>query len=308
MKKVIALILAVTLALLMIPSVANAASGIQVVDRTGDGQWTDDTWKVEIYPGETKSTTVSLYNSSSSSLEVVATILPESLDGGNLNFELDKSTFTMPGRSYSDITLTVKASGSTTPGTYTAELRIKSEVAPSEDEDDGVSRLRLYGLTVNNITQDSADIVWKTSRTSTSQVTYWSSPGVTLKDKTYVRKHLVHLENLEQDTTYYFEVVSRDKYRRKASDEGEFTTLKKIPKPKPTPTPSPTPTPTPTPAPTPPPTPTPAPTPPLAPPTAEKPTPWGLIGGVVGGLAAAGGIGYWFWRRLTGGDKVGRQD
>ncbi|MBA7634877.1 hypothetical protein ES703_42475 [subsurface metagenome] len=32
-------------------------------------------------------------------------------------------------------------------------------------------------------------------------------------------------------------------------------------------------------------------------PPAKPGTPWALIGGVVGGLAAAGGIGYWLWRR-----------
>jgi len=296
MKRIaIALILA--LSLLLVPSVASAA-GIQVVDRTGDGQWTDDTWKVEIFPGETKATALTLYNSSSSSLGVEVTILPESLDGGNLSFELDKGNFTMAGRSYADVTLTVKASGSATPGTYTAELRIKSEVAPTPS-DDGVSRLRLYGLTIENITEDSADIVWRTSRTSTSQVTYWSSAKATVKDKSYVRKHLVHLEELKDDTTYYFEVYSKDRHRKSAKDEGEFTTLERevIPPPKPTPTPTPEPTPAPEPTPTPTPAPAPAPTPPPAPPTPEEPIPWPLIGGLIGAAAIAGGIGYWLRRR-----------
>ena len=124
-RTIIAIIL--VLGLLLVPLPVSAASGIQVVDKTGDGQWTNDTWKVEIFPGETKSTTVSLYNSASSSLGVEVTILPESLDGGNLSFELDKSTFTMLGRRYTDVTLIVRANGSATPGTYTAELRIKSQ-------------------------------------------------------------------------------------------------------------------------------------------------------------------------------------
>lgn len=293
MRKIAILIL--SLGLLLAPSAASAA-GIQVVTTSGDGVWTDDTWQVEIFPGESKSTTITLYNSSSSSLEVEATILPESLDDGNLTFELDRSSFIMPGRSYTDVTLTVRANSDATPGTYTAELRIKSEVAPSEDEDgDGVSRLRLYGLTVENITQDSADIVWQTSRTSTSQVTYWASPRLTVKDKSYVREHLVHLEDLDADTTYYFEVYSRDKHRKSAKDEGKFTTLKKkaipIPKPKPTPTPTPTPTPVPMPKPTPP------PEPPPGPPLVPAAAPWGLIGSMVGGVAAVSGIGYWLWRR-----------
>ena len=51
----------------------------------------------------------------------------------------------------------------------------------------GVSALRLYDLTVENIAEDSADILWTTSRASTSQVTYWSSPELTIKDESYVR-------------------------------------------------------------------------------------------------------------------------
>jgi len=221
-------------------------------------------------------------------------VLPRSLDNGNLSFELDRADFTMPGRSHSDITLTVKASGSTTPGTYTAELRIKSEVAPSEDEDEGISRLRLYDLRVENITEDSADVLWRTSRGATSKVTYWASLKLEIEDETRVKEHSLCLRDLKQDTTYSFEVYSKDRHRKSAKDDGKFTTLKKEAAPKPTPTPTPTPIPTPEPTPTP--APVPAPTPPPAPPTPEKPMPWGLIGGL-GGLAAASGIGYWFWRR-----------
>ncbi len=137
MKKItIAVILA--LGLLLVPSAVTAASGIQVVGKTGDGVWTDNTWQVEIYPGESKSTTLNLYNSSSSSLGVEVNISPSSLDNGNLTFELDKANFTMLRKSYADITLTVKASGSATPGTYTAELGIKSEVPPEPTEPEPV--------------------------------------------------------------------------------------------------------------------------------------------------------------------------
>ncbi|GAI97809.1 unnamed protein product, partial [marine sediment metagenome] len=257
----------------------------------------DNTWQVDIYPGETRSTTVSLYNSSSSSLEVEVMVIPDSLDDGNLIFELDRADFTMPGRSYSDVTLSVSAAGSATPGTYTAELRIKSEAAPTPS-DGGVSRLRLYDLTVENITEDSADIVWTTSRTSTSQVTYWASSKATVKDKSYVRKHLIHLEDLKDDTTYSFEVYSKDRHRKSAKDDGKFTTLEKevIPAPEPTPTPTPEPTPTPGPTSTPTPAPAPTPPPPPVPPTPEERPPWGLIAGVIGGPALVG-IGYWIWRR-----------
>jgi len=318
MKKItIAVVLAVLL-LLAMPVAVSAAAGVTVVDRTGDGEWIDDTWQVEIYPGETKATTLTLYNSSSSSLGVEVKVIPDSLDNGNLTFELDNSSFTMPGRSYADITLTVKASDSTTPGTYTAELEIKSEVAPTPPPSDGVSMFRLYDLTVENITEGSADILWKTGRSTTTELTYWSSSEITVKDESYLKEHIIHLEELKEGTAYSFEVTCKDRYGLKRSDEGEFITLEKeiIPEPE-------------------------EPEEPIVEepeePTVEEPieepeepeveepiveepeeeepeviepgeeeeeevivpakprTPWGLIGGVVGGLAAAGGIGYWLW-------------
>ncbi len=187
------------------------------------------------------------------------------------------------------------------------------ETPPPSITGGGVSSLRLYDLAVENITENSADIVWTTSRTSTSEVTYEASAEATVKDTTYVREHLVHLGGLEANTTYYFEVLSGDKYRRRASEEGEFTTLKRkvIPTPEPTPPPTPEPTPLPTPEPTPAPEPTPPmvePTPPPPPPPApplvpEKPLPWPLIGGLIGGSALVG-IGYWLWRRRKKADHA----
>ncbi len=128
MKK-IAIVLAI-LGLLLI-STTISASGIEVVSKTGDGTWSGNTWQVEIFPAEVKSTTVTLYNSSGSSLAVEVSVLPTSLDRGNLTFELNRIAFTMLGGSYSNVVLSVRANGSVTPGIYTAELGIKSEVVPS---------------------------------------------------------------------------------------------------------------------------------------------------------------------------------
>lgn len=130
MKRIlIALGLTLALLLLVTPTIVSAA-GVSVVDKTGDGGWIGNTWQVSIYPSESKSTTLTLYNSSSSSLTVEIP-LPDTLDNGNLTFELDKSNFTMSGKSYMDITLTLRASSSTTPGTYAVKLlEIRSEVPP----------------------------------------------------------------------------------------------------------------------------------------------------------------------------------
>ena len=137
------------LGLLLIPTTASAASGVEVVSKIGDGAWTDNTWEVSIYPNETKSTTITLYNSSSSSLGVETTIVPSSLDNGNLTFELNSANFTMPGKSYTDVTLTVEASGSITPGTYTTEFIIKSEIPPTPTPSVGVGGAATYLVRTN---------------------------------------------------------------------------------------------------------------------------------------------------------------
>lgn len=126
---VIALI--IILALLLVPSPARAASGIKIVDRVGDGTWIGNTWKVNVYAGEGKATTLTFYNSSKDLAEVDISIVPNSLDDGNLLFELDKLTFTILGKSYVEVTLAVKASGSAAPGTYYSELKIKATSPPS---------------------------------------------------------------------------------------------------------------------------------------------------------------------------------
>ncbi len=124
------ILIALVLCLLLIPSAASA-EGVDVVGETGDGVWVGDSWKVELYPGESGNTIIALRNSSGSSLETWVTIIPDSLDNGNVTFELDEDNFIMPAGSNADVTLTAKASGSSTPGSYTAELEIKSEVPPA---------------------------------------------------------------------------------------------------------------------------------------------------------------------------------
>ena len=122
-RLMIAAILA--LSLLVGSTMVGAAGGITIVSRTGDGIWDGDTWKVEIYPGETESTTIKLYNSSYNKLNVKVRIKPKSLDDGNLIFELDKKNLTLVKKSYMEVTLTVKVSEDTKPGTYSVGLKLK---------------------------------------------------------------------------------------------------------------------------------------------------------------------------------------
>lgn len=295
MKRILIPIL--ILGLLLIPSVASAASGVTIDKTEGDGIWTDDTWKVEIYPGEERATTLTLHNSSSSSLDVEVTIQPDSLDSGNLIFELDRATFTMPGKSYTDVTLTVKASGSATPGTYTAELEIKSEVPYRPPGGGGggapdTKPPRIYDVSLCSISETTADICWKTKEKSTSQVEYWTSPTeLSPLDEEYVIDHRVELTDLTPGTIYYYKAMSEDRAGNlEISEEDSFTTLGEAPKPEPTPPepeepviPEPT---------------LPEPEEPMAPPEPEPEweAPWGLIAGVIGGLAVVAGALY-YWRR-----------
>ena len=206
------------------PSSVSAASGIEVVDRTGDGIWTDNVWQVEIFPGEVKSTTLTLYNSSSSSLGVEMNVEPNSLDNGNLEFELDKSNFTMSGGSYTDVTLTVKASGSATPGTYTAELEIKSGVAPPS-----VTTKYAYP-----ITSSSALLHGKLDSlgTASSVVVYfeWGTTTTNYDHQTRARtlKRPRHfsavITRLTPDTMYYFRAVAVSEDGTSYGEERSFTT------------------------------------------------------------------------------------
>ena len=239
MKKItIAVVLAVLLLLAM--PVAVSAAGVTVVDRTGDGEWTNNAWQVEIYPGETKATTIKLYNSSSSSLSVTVNVSPDSLDGGNLIFELDKATLTMPGKSYADTTISVKASGSTIPGTYTAELEIKSEVPPKD-----------------GVTPAPTPPVSEPTPEEPTEPTEPEEPE--LVEPEPEEPEVIEPEEEptppEEEEPEVIEPEEEEPEVVEPEEEEPYV------------------------------------------PEEPKETPWALIGGVVGGLAAAGGIGYWLWRR-----------
>lgn len=238
MKRTIVATMLAMLFLLMMPATVSAA-GVAVESKTGDGTWEGSTWKVGMFPGETKATTLTLYNSSSSTLDVEVTIIPDSLDNGNLIFELDKSRFAMLGKSRIGITLTVSANGSATPGIYATELTIKSEIPPAPVYISGGgggggskdrSPPRISSITLYNVNATTADICWNTNEASTSQVEYWTSPSkLSPLDKTYVTKHRVQLVDLIPNTAYSYKTMSEDKAGNlKVSEEYTFTTLKEV--------------------------------------------------------------------------------
>lgn len=126
MKKLIAITL---LGLLLIPLTASAGPGgmdIEVVDRDGDGYWHKDAWCVDLYPGETANTTLSLRNNTAKSIKVELEVDPdEHYDEVKFYWDDGDDEFTISGKHTIDATLYVEVSGSAAPGEYTGELTIK---------------------------------------------------------------------------------------------------------------------------------------------------------------------------------------
>ena len=205
-KRIIAIILILTL--LLIASPASASSGIEIVDRVGDGTWIGDTWEVNVFPGESKATTLTLYNSFSESAEVELTILPDSLDNGNLLFELDKVSFTIPGKSYADVTLAVEASPTATPGTYTSELRIEAvsppSVTTSKARGVGTRQATLNGslTSLGTASLVAVSFGWDTESHAENAAGYANWTPLEVKTGTGAFK--TRVAGLTRGTTYYF--------------------------------------------------------------------------------------------------------
>lgn len=106
------------------------------------------------------------------------------------------------------------------------------------EEKDEVPPKIIDGPNVINITEDSAEIVWKTDEDSDSIVFYDSKTGILSKskeDKNYVTNHKVKITNLKQGTIYEFYVSSKDKNKNiTKSGEKYFKTLNEEDKEKPT--------------------------------------------------------------------------
>jgi len=243
MKRIAIAIVLTGLLLLMMPTAVSAA-GVSITGVAGDGTWDGDTWRVEMFPGESKSTVLTLYNSSSSSLDVELTIVPDSFDEGNLTFELNPTDFTMPGRSYTDVTLTVKASGSVTPSatseTYTMELAIEYEVPPTPPRPTPPAPMVTEPEEEEPVEEEPI-------------VPEPPEPTVPEPEEPTEPEEPEVVEPVEEPEVVEPE-VEEPEVIEPGEEEEEIIVL-----------------------------------------PAKPGTPWGLIGGIVGGLAATGGIGYWLW-------------
>lgn len=81
-------------------------------------------------------------------------------------------------------------------------------------------------VSVSDIVEASAVIVWQTDKPATSQVEIWdSSTSISTElDKTLVTNHSVTLTDLKLNTRYRFTVISKDKNGNKAELAIELTT------------------------------------------------------------------------------------
>jgi len=125
MKRI--LIALLVIAFLLIPAQSVSAAGVSISQTDGDGAWSGDTWSVDIYPNEEKSTTITLYNSSSYQNDIEVVSNPESFDNGNVTFTLSQSVFSIPAKSYAEFTLTVRANAQTAPGVYSSSIEISMQ-------------------------------------------------------------------------------------------------------------------------------------------------------------------------------------
>ena len=90
---------------------------------------------------------------------------------------------------------------------------------------------RISEVSVINITETTADIIWRTHEKADSQAELWSSPSsFSPLDPELVIEHLVHLTDLTPATMYHYRVMSKDRAGNlTVSDEYLFATLGKPP-------------------------------------------------------------------------------
>ena len=119
MKKLVVLVLIFGL-LLLVPSTVQATSGIEVVDWSGDGEWYQDTWHVDLYPGKRASVELKV----ESSEDVVAYVEYDTPKG--LVFCLNPPAFEIKAGETKWVEVVVYAPGDTPPGKYEIDFYFKT--------------------------------------------------------------------------------------------------------------------------------------------------------------------------------------
>lgn len=91
-----------------------------------------------------------------------------------------------------------------------------------------VSALDISGVSVSDVTDNSASVKWTTDVNTDATINYGLDSAVGIvRDATFTNKtHLLTIQNLEPATTYYFRVVSTDKDGNKSATAGFVLTTK----------------------------------------------------------------------------------
>jgi len=230
MKRIVVIIL--ILGSLLVPSVVSAESGtstlpgIEITGRTGDGNWIDNTWKVTMYPGEQKSTAVTFKNPSLRDITLALSATPSVFDDGNVIISLDNSTLIVPAKSEACAVISASATGSATPETYSAEIRIEALPPPPSVTTNNATRITWFGSTLNgqldglgNFSSMSVSFEWGTSPGALDRETH-SRP----KSRTGAFRAWLYW--LSPNTTYYFRAKAEGDGTIAYGDELNFTTKK----------------------------------------------------------------------------------
>jgi len=230
MKRIVVIIL--ILGSLLVPSVVSADSGtstlagIEITGRTGDGNWIDNTWKVTMYPGEQKSTTITLSNRRPKDITLTLSVTPNIFDDGNVIINFDNSTLIVPGKSEACAVISASATGSATPGTYSAEIRIEVLPPPLSVTTNDARHITVKGATLNgqldglgNFSSVSVSFEWGTTSGSLDKET---RPKPRKKAGVFSAR----LPRLSPNTTYYFQAKAEGDGTIVYGDELNFTTQK----------------------------------------------------------------------------------
>lgn len=137
-KRVLLLLLAFLLMGFGCPAAINADTELEIVQRSGDGIWTGSTWLVNVYPEESKTADIRLFNSSWDKVHVRVLLNPSSLNSGSVTLSTSKTSFYLLGRNYTTVRVTAAASGDACPDTYQARIvfSVESSYCRDDDNDD----------------------------------------------------------------------------------------------------------------------------------------------------------------------------
>jgi len=231
-KRIIVIVIILILGSLLVPSVVSADSGTstlagtEITGKTGDGNWIDNTWKVTMYPGEQKSTTITLSNRRPKDITLTLSVTPSIFDDGNVIINLDNSTLIVPAKSEACAVISASATGSATPETYSAEIRIEALPPPLSVTTNNATRITWFGSTLNgrldnlgNFSSVSVSFVWGTTSGYLDKET---RP----KPKRRAGAFSARLQRLSPNTTYYFRAKAEGDGTIVYGDEFNFTTQK----------------------------------------------------------------------------------